>query len=63
MDNLYEQVKFAVEAQRCPTHLIAPVLNDDLKITCCCVDFKINCYKIMLDILHKHKAEPETTYS
>ena len=46
----YAYVKTVVETTSCPVHQQSPIVNTtDSKVTicCCCIEFKLECYKIV----------------
>ncbi|MGZ3767218.1 MAG: hypothetical protein ACXVB0_14105 [Mucilaginibacter sp.] len=59
--DIKDQVKFVVEATTCAVHHEKPLLtlfDGDIQLQCCCDDFKLSCYYLMLEVLldNKHKA-------
>jgi hypothetical protein len=49
-----KHVKFLVEHKTCPVHNQKPsiqIIDDQIKVKCCCSDFKITCLKKIIRLL------------
>jgi hypothetical protein len=49
------ELKSVIEEITCPVHHQHPVLNvdedDSIKLTCCCAEFKVQCYHLLKKFL------------
>lgn len=49
-----------VEKQICKVHKMSPliaVIDGQIRMKCCCLDFKIKCYKIIIESLSMYKKD------
>jgi len=61
---LYTHVKTVIESQTCPVHYEKPLMEgagegEKIDLTCCCTEFKLACFKLMLQILTAYKEDSE----
>ncbi|MDP9046540.1 MAG: hypothetical protein M3N14_00260 [Bacteroidota bacterium] len=52
------EFKSVIEEITCPVHHQHPTLtideNDSVKLTCCCTEFKVQCYHLLKKFLSSH---------
>jgi hypothetical protein len=60
MENMHLCFQDEVKHQVCEKHEMSPSINivdDEIVLICCCIDFKIKCYKIIVEALTTYKNE------
>lgn len=58
--DLKTHVKSVIEHMTCTTHhqkTLLVIVESDIKMVCCCDDFKIKCFNAMLEVLLDRKAK------
>jgi hypothetical protein len=59
MENIYDDLYSSLKTTKCVLHQKRPhieFVDARLNLLCCCDDFKIVCYKQVIEILNKYSA-------
>lgn len=58
IEDYYADVKTLIASKKCDIHNRHPgidIINGEVVLDCCCIDFKLTCYKNIINLLNKYR--------